>query len=56
MTAMTGRLASGEPERALALWETHAGRVREAAPGFRLLRCKARSEDCAAAFAAYAER
>jgi hypothetical protein len=56
MAAMTGRLAAGEPERALALWKAQAVHVRASTPGFRLLRCKARPEDCAAAFAAYAER
>jgi hypothetical protein len=30
--------------------------LRDAAPGFRLLRCKVRLEGSAAAFAAYAER
>jgi hypothetical protein len=56
MAAMTGRLAAGEPERVLALWEAQAAHVRAGTPGFRLLRCKARLEGCAAAFAAYAER
>ena len=56
VAAMTGRLAAGEPERVLALWEAQAAHVRAGTPGFRLLRCKARLEGCAAAFAAAAER
>jgi hypothetical protein len=55
MAAMTGRIAAREPERALALWTAHSGRVRAQAPAFRLLRCHAESAGCAAAFAAYAE-
>jgi len=50
MAAMTGRIAAREPERALALWTAHAGRVRAQAPVFRLLRCHAESAGCAAAF------
>jgi spermidine synthase len=56
MAAMSARIASREPERALALWNSHSGRVRAQSPAFRLLRCHAQGADCAQAFAAYAER
>jgi len=64
MAAMTGYLASGEPQRAKALWTQYEDRIRGAAkPVFRLLRCHAErgtqgevnAAACAAAFAAYAE-
>jgi spermidine synthase len=55
MAAMTGRLASREPDAALRLWSEHRDRVRDGAPAFRLLRCRAESSGCAAQFAAYAE-
>jgi hypothetical protein len=54
MAAMTARLASREPDAALRLWQEHGARVRTSSPVFRLLRCRARSEGCAADFTAYA--
>jgi spermidine synthase len=56
MAAMTGRLATREKQKALALWREESTRLRLAAPAFRLLRCQAESAGCAAAFADYAER
>jgi hypothetical protein len=56
MAAMTGRLASREPEQALRLWQESSARVRASAPAFRLLRCHAEQARCAAEFAAYAVR
>jgi spermidine synthase len=56
MAAMSGRLASREPERALRLWQENSARVRASAPAFRLLRCHAEPAGCAAEFAAYAAR
>ncbi len=55
LAGMAGHLAAGAPARALTLWEHYAPRLSQAArvqPLFRLLRCRARPEDCAAAFAA----
>ena len=57
MAAMTGLVARGEGAAALALWRTHAERLRDADhPAFRLLRCHAAREGCAGDFAAYADR
>jgi hypothetical protein len=58
LAAMTGAVASGQPARALALWAAQKDELRKAAgdPVFRLLRCHAGREQCAADFAAYAER
>lgn len=56
MAAMAGALASGDKERALALWSVHGASLRGApSPAFRLLRCHA-GGGCAEAFRAYAER
>ncbi|HZM36506.1 MAG TPA: hypothetical protein VFC18_18740 [Burkholderiales bacterium] len=53
--AMTGRVASGQGDAALALWRAHHERVRApASPAFRLLRCHAASEGCVADFTAHA--
>jgi predicted membrane-bound spermidine synthase len=55
--AMSGFIATGERQRALAAWDEHAGRIpqRLATPLFRLLRCHAeRGGACARAFAGYA--
>ena len=56
--ALTGYVAGGERDKALALWERQKKELRGAidAPLFRLLRCHAERERCAAEFAAYAER
>jgi hypothetical protein len=56
MSAMSGRLASRQPEQALRLWREQSARVRASAPAFRLLRCHADPAGCAADFAAYAVR
>jgi spermidine synthase len=57
MAAMTGHVARGDGGSALELWRTHGGRVAGADhPAFRLLRCHAGPEACAADFLAYAGR
>ena len=60
MAAMTGYLAGGQGEQALALWDQHAASLpHPATPAFRLLRCQAQRFDlaaCATEFEAYAER
>jgi predicted membrane-bound spermidine synthase len=59
VTGMTGSLASGNPQAALALWDRQEGLLRGAPrPLLRLLRCHAgrgASGGCASAFAAYAD-
>lgn len=55
LAGMAGHLAAGAPARALTLWDHYASRLSQGArvqPLFRLLRCRARAEDCAGAFAA----
>jgi len=55
LAGMAGHLASGAPARARTLWEHYSPRLSKAARGqplFRLLRCRAQPENCAAAFAA----
>jgi hypothetical protein len=54
LAGMSGAIASGRPEQALALWQVQAPQLRGtlAQPVFRLLRCHARRADCAAAFTA----
>jgi hypothetical protein len=57
LAGMSGHLASGAPSRALALWDQYASRLSQAARGqplFRLLRCRAQADTCAAAFPAQA--
>ena len=63
MAALTGRLAAGEREAALKLWEDYAERMPRSVPKpvFRLLRCHAeaggpdaRAKACAAPFTAWA--
>ena len=57
MAAMAGYVADRNGRAALELWNRHSGQIRAAAsPGFRLLRCHAQAEGCAAAFRPYAER
>lgn len=58
LSAMTGRLALRQPQRALALWNAHREALGDAAakPAFRLLRCHAGAQDCVADFAGYAGR
>jgi hypothetical protein len=55
LAGMSGAIASGRPEQALALWQAQAPYLRGALaqPVFRLLRCHAQRTDCAAAFVAY---
>lgn len=55
LAGMAGHLGAGAPARALALWDHYASRMSRAARGqplFRLLRCRARPDNCATAFAA----
>jgi spermidine synthase len=55
MAGMAGHVAAGKPQLARELWSRHEDRIRGAArPIFRLLRCHAERETCAAAFAPYA--
>jgi hypothetical protein len=57
MAGMSGALASGRPDQAMALWHAQAPLLRDAVaqPVFRLLRCQAqRGEPCVAAFRPYA--
>ncbi len=58
MSAMTGHLALRQPERALELWRAHREKLRRSAdvPAFRLLRCHAGAEGCAADFAKFEDR
>ena len=57
LAGMSGAIASGRPEQALALWQSQAPLLRGALaqPVFRLLRCHAERAGCAAAFVAYNE-
>jgi hypothetical protein len=60
LAGMSGALAAGRREQALALWERHAANLSRGAgqPAFRLLRCHAQpgaEGACAAAFLPYAE-
>jgi spermidine synthase len=55
MAGMAGYLASGDPQRAKALWNKYHEGVRGAAsPVFRLLRCRAEQGDAAACAADFA--
>jgi hypothetical protein len=57
MAGMSGALAAGRPEQAMALWTAQAPHLGEAVaqPVFRLLRCHAqRGAGCVAAFRPYA--
>ena len=58
LASLAGAVASGQGARAVALWSAQKGELRSAAdaPAFRLLRCHAERERCAAEFRAYAER
>jgi spermidine synthase len=57
VAGMTGHLSTGRAAEARAIWDEHAGRLRNLdKPLFRLLRCHAArgdARDCAAAFEAY---
>jgi len=54
---MLAYIALDDGKAALELWRRYGERARRpASPLFRLLRCHAAAEDCAAAFEAYAER
>jgi hypothetical protein len=58
LAGMTGAVAEGRHEQALALWDRHADDIPGGAaqPAFRLLRCHAgftAEADCADAFRAY---
>ncbi len=55
LAGMSGAIAAGRPEQALALWQAQAPHLRGvlAQPVFRLLRCHAQRAACAAAFVAY---
>jgi spermidine synthase len=56
LTALTGHVAAGQPARAVTLWNAEKKQIRNAgAPPFRLLRCLAERENCAAEFSAYRE-
>ena len=56
--ALAGHVATGERARAVALWDAQKKDLRNAIdlPVFRLLRCHAARERCAAEFEAYDER
>jgi hypothetical protein len=56
--ALSAYVTTGERARAIALWDAQKKALRNAvdSPVFRLLRCHAGAERCAAEFAAYAER
>ncbi|MEA3192495.1 MAG: spermidine synthase [Betaproteobacteria bacterium] len=56
--ALAGHVANAEPSRAVALWDAQKNEIRNTAgaPGYRLLRCHAERERCAAEFRAYADR
>jgi len=58
LVSLAGAVASGQSERAVKLWDAQKAELRNAAdlPAFRLLRCHARREGCAAGFAAYGDR
>jgi hypothetical protein len=55
LAGMSGFLAAGAPQQALALWQQQANQLPRAIgkPVFRLLRCHADPGDCASEFAAY---
>jgi spermidine synthase len=60
LAGMSGAIAGGRRDQALALWERHAANLSGGAgqPAFRLLRCHAQpgaGDACAAAFRAHAE-
>jgi hypothetical protein len=60
LAGMSGAIAGGRRDQALALWERHATNLSGGAgqPAFRLLRCHAQpgaGEACAEAFRPYAE-
>jgi spermidine synthase len=57
LVALTGNVVAGQHARAVALWDAQKRQIRNAdAPSFRLLRCHAERERCAAEFRPYAER
>jgi hypothetical protein len=58
LASLAGYVASGQPAKALAVWDTQKKDLRAAAgtPAFRLVRCHAEGERCAAEFRDYAER
>ena len=58
LAGMTGYLAQRRAEPALALWRAQSGQLRRSAasPVFRLLRCHAQPDGCAADFRAFNER
>jgi hypothetical protein len=58
LASLAGAVASGQNARAVKLWGTQKGELRNAADStaFRLLRCHAEPESCAAQFRGYAER
>lgn len=56
LAAMSGAIASGDKARALELWGSYSPGVTAQRAVFRLLRCHAGPENCAAAFRSYAER
>jgi hypothetical protein len=58
LASLAGYVASGQPAKALAVWDTQKKELRGAAgtPAFRLVRCHAERERCAAEFRDYAER
>jgi hypothetical protein len=57
LAGMSGSLAIGNREEALALWRAHQEKISSpGAAAFRLLRCHAEAASCAAEFRRYAER
>jgi hypothetical protein len=58
LSSVVGYVASGQQAKALAVWDAQKKDLRGAAesPAFRLARCHAERERCAAEFSAYAER
>jgi hypothetical protein len=58
LASLAGAIASGQSARAVKVWEAQKAELRNAAdsPAFRLLRCHAEREGCAAQFRGYGER
>ncbi len=56
LAAMSGAIASGDKAKALELWGSYSPAVAAHRAAFRLLRCHAGPDNCAAAFRSYAER
>ncbi|HUQ25826.1 MAG TPA: hypothetical protein VM140_09155 [Burkholderiales bacterium] len=56
--ALAGHITNGEPSRAVALWDAQKDEIRNTAgaPAYRLLRCHAERQRCAAEFRSYADR